>query len=184
MRLCLFFVASLVATAVFAQVPPPAGPEAVAAKAPDAAALASLAWLEGCWHGAVNQREFREQWMPLRGGLLIGVSQTVVQGKTQDYEYLRVESRPDGIYYVALPSDRKEIAFRLAERTVDRTNDRNDQIFTFVNAASEFPQKIIYRRASEGWLYAAVEGKIDGLDKLVTYPMRRIGCESGELILR
>jgi hypothetical protein len=25
------------------------------------------AWLEGCWRGAVNQREFREHWLPLRG---------------------------------------------------------------------------------------------------------------------
>ena len=184
MKLCALFVASLVGTAAFAQIPSASSAETIEARTQDAASLVALAWLEGCWRGTVNQREYREQWMPLRGGLLVGVSQTVAQGKTQGYEYLRVESRPDGIYYVASPSGRKETAFRLAERTVDRTGDRNDEIFTFVNAAPEFPQKITYRRASEGWLYAAVEGKIDGADKLVTYPMRRIGCESGEFLLR
>ena len=184
MKLCALFVASLVGTAAFAQIPSASSAETIEARTQDAASLVALAWLEGCWQGTVNQREYREQWMPLRGGLLVGVSQTVAQGTTQGYEYLRVESRPDGIYYVASPSGRKETAFRLAERTVDRTGDRNDEIFTFVNAAPEFPQKITYRRASEGWLYAAVEGKIDGADKLVTYPMRRIGCESGEFLLR
>ena len=184
MKLCAFFVASLVASAVLAQAPASSGAQTAETKAPDGAGLAALAWLEGCWRGTVNQREYREQWMPLRGGLLVGVSQTVAQGKTQGYEYLRVESRADGVYYVATPSGQKDTAFRLAEQTVDRTGDRNDEIFTFVNVAPEFPQKITYRRASEGWLYAAVEGKIDGAEKLVTYPMRRIGCESGEFILR
>jgi len=51
-----------------------------------------------------------------------------------------------------------------------------------VNPAAGFPAKITYRRGSEGWLYAAVEGKIDGADRQVTYPMRRIDCESGEFI--
>ena len=181
MKRCAFFVALLVATAAVAQSP---APRVEAAEAPDAAALAALAWLEGCWRGTVNQREYREHWMPLRGGLLVGVSQTVAQGKTQGYEYLRVESRADGVYYVATPSGKSETAFRFTEQTVDRTEDRNDVIFTFVNSRPEFPQKITYRRASEGWLYAAVGGKIDGADKEVIYPMRRIGCESGEYILR
>ena len=184
MKFCAFFVASLISLSGFAQVPAPVGTPAAETKTSDAASLVALAWLEGCWRGTVNQREYREQWMPLRGGLLVGVSQTVGQGKTQGYEYLRLETRADGVYYVASPSGTKETAFRLAEQTVDRTNERNDEIFVFVNTVPEFPQKITYRRASEGWLYAAVEGKIEGVDKKVTYPMRRIGCESGEFILR
>ena len=49
---------------------PPATPRPPHAAAPTAAAadpLARFAWLDGCWRGNVNQREFREQWMPLRG---------------------------------------------------------------------------------------------------------------------
>jgi hypothetical protein len=184
MKLFPFLAAALVATSAAAQTAPLPGPGAAEPKAQDSAALAPLAWLEGCWRGNVNQREYREQWMPLRGGMLIGVSQTVTQGKTQGYEYLRLESRPDGVFYVAVPVGRAETAFRLDEQTVDKAGDRNDEIFTFVNPRPEFPQRIVYRRASEGWLYAAVEGKVGGADRQVTYPMRRIDCESGELILR
>jgi hypothetical protein len=187
MYLGALMVAVLGAAAVFAQ--SPSQPEAKPAeqKAPDAGALAPLAplaWLEGCWRGTVNRREYREHWMPLRGNLLIGVSQTVVRGKTQGFEYLRLESRPDGVYYVASPSGKKESAFRLAEHAIDAAGDRQDQIFTFVNPALDFPQKITYRRGSEGWLYAGVEGKAGDADRQVTYPMRRIDCQSGDLILR
>ena len=176
--------------AVLAQTPPQpeAKPEPKAEattaepKAPDGGPLAALAWLEGCWRGAVNRREFREHWMPLRGNVLIGVSHMVMQDKTQGFEYLRLESRPDGIYYVASPAGKAESAFRLTEQTVDRAEGRNDQIFTFANPRPEFPQRIVYRRATEGWLYAMVEGKVDGADRQVTYPMRRVDCESGEFI--
>jgi hypothetical protein len=155
-------------------------PAAEAPKASDAPAtsLDALAWLEGCWRGSANQREFREHWLPLRGGMMVGMGQTVMQDKTQDYEYLRIESRPDGVYYVAIPSGKKESAFRLANVVTD---DRGTE-YTFTNAIDEFPQRIVYRRGSEGWLYASIEGKLNGEDRKVLYPMRRIGCESGEVI--
>ena len=164
---------------------PAAQPEATAPPiSPQDSPVAPLAWLEGCWSSNVNQRETREQWLPLRGNLMLGMSQTVVQGKTQDYEYLRIESRPDGVYYVALPSGQNATSFKYEGKTVVTMGDRNDDAFTFTNPTLEFPQKIVYRRATLGWLYASVAGKVGGSDKEVIYPMRRIDCETGEAIER
>jgi hypothetical protein len=139
--------------------------------------LAPLAWMRGCWEGKVNQRDFREEWLPPSGDLMIGVSQTTLRDKTVDFEYLRLESRPEGVFYIAAPSGKNEAAFRLA----GQTTSGGDELFTFVNAApgAEFPQRIIYRHASEGWLYATVEGKIKGVDKQVIFPMRRVDCQTG-----
>jgi hypothetical protein len=156
----------------------PAAPANTAVPANPASTLEPFGWLHGCWDGKVNQRDFREEWLPLRGDMMIGVSQTVSQGKTQDFEYLRLELRPEGIFYVAVPSGKKETSFRLSGRTRDGENE----IFTFENPVDEFPQRIIYRRGSEGWLYAHVEGKLNGLPRSVIYPMRRVDCTSGELI--
>lgn len=157
-----------------------AKPAASAAPVAEAGPLAQLAWLNGCWTGTVNRREFREQWMPLRGDMMLGVGHTVTDGKTQDYEYIRLELRPDGVYYVGLPSGEKETAFKLSgSRAID-----GDTEFTFTNTVDAFPQRIVYRRATQGWLYATVEGKLNGEDRKVIYPMRRIGCESGEFILK
>ena len=122
--------------------------------------------------------------MPLRGNLLIGVSHTVAAGKTQDFEYLRLEPRPDGVYYVVSPPGQKEAAFRLIGMTTDREGDRNDEVFVFANPTLEFPQKITYRRGTDGWLYASLDGKVKGTDREVVYPMRRTDCASGEIIPR
>ncbi len=135
--------------------PRPRPPRRHPATAADAVALSDLSWLSGCWRGSVNQREFREHWLPLRGNLLIGAGHTVTQDRTQDFEYVRIEPRADGVHYVAQPSAGKETAFRLADRQVDGP----DTIFTFANDAHDFPQRIVYRRGTEGWLYIHVEGR-------------------------
>jgi uncharacterized protein DUF6265 len=172
----------LACAASHAQAPAPAAaptPEPAAAPTPiDTTSLASLAWLEGCWRGAVNQREFREHWLPLRGGMMIGASHNVLQDKTVDYEYLRLESRADGLHYVAIPSGKPPADFRLATATSD---DRGAH-FTFVNVADAFPQQLAYHRGAEGWLYASIEGKLNGEARTVTFPMRRTNCETGEPI--
>jgi hypothetical protein len=162
--------------AASAQTPPPAP----AAPASDISSVKSVSWLYGCWGGSVNQRNFREQWMPMRGNTMLGIGSTEFQDKLASYEYLRIEGRPDGVFYVALPSGQKEAAFKL----VSIVNDDREgaTIYTFANPEHDFPQKITYRRGAEGWLYAMIEGKLNGQDRQVTYPYRRIDCESGEFI--
>jgi len=144
----------------------------------DTTTLTPLAWLDGCWRGAVNQREFREHWMPLRGDMMLGMGQTVMQGKTQDYDYLRLEQRADGVHYIIIPSGQKEVDFRLTKATTDDVGPE----FTFTNRVDEFPQQVVYRRAPDGWLYATIEGKVNGEDRKATFPFRRINCETGEPI--
>ncbi len=174
-------------TPAAAQMPPqdaPADPQPPAVQgslaSPAEDPLAPLAWLHGCWRGNVNQREFREQWMPLRGGMMVGASHTVVGQRTQGFEFLRLESRPDGTWYVASPPGKEETAFKLT----GEEKDQDDVLFTFTRTGSEFPQRILYRRATRGWLYAHVEGTLRGNERKVIYPMRRIDCETGEQIDR
>jgi hypothetical protein len=157
---------------------PAAEPAKAAAGTAELMTLSSLAWLEGCWRGNVNQREFREQWLPLRGGMLIGSGHTIMLDQTQDYEYLRLETRPDGVYYIVLPSGKKEASFRLATATTDD----KDTLWTFVSTADEFPQRIVYRRGTDGWLYATIEGKLNGEERKAIFPMRRVSCETGDFI--
>jgi len=181
--LCCFVVAESISAQAPAPAPTPAQPTAPPAAEPAKGTvppleLTSLAWLDGCWRGQVGQYEFREHWLPLRGGLMVGAGHVVFEGKTQDYDYLRLETRPDGVYYVSISSGRKEASFKLTATTVDD----KDTIFTFTNPVDEFPERILYRRGVEGWLYATVEGKVKGEDKNVIYPMRRVDCQSGDIL--
>src|SRR5260221_9144246 len=123
----------IVAVPVHAQSPVPAEPakSAAPAEATKPAGppleLSSLAWLDGCWRGEVAQYDFREHWLPLNGGLMVGAGHTVFQGKTQEFGYLRLETRPDGVYYVVIPSGKKESPFKLTATAVDD----KDTSFTF-----------------------------------------------------
>lgn len=189
-RVALAVLYGLVAIAPAMGETPPAAPKAAEGK-PDSAPpettpaaatgpLVQFAWLEGCWRGSVNQRDFREYWLPPRGELMIGASHTVSEGKTLDYEYLRLEPRADGLYYVnvAMGPGQKETAYKL----IDRAMDQDDEVFTFASSGPEFPQNILYRHNASGWLYATVAGKLNGEEKTVIYPMRRVGCETGSVI--
>ncbi|HSQ80468.1 MAG TPA: DUF6265 family protein [Casimicrobiaceae bacterium] len=160
--------------------PGPATPAAEQA-APDATGpLVPLAWLQGCWRGEVNHREFREYWMPPQGDIMVGVGQLALDGRMNDYEYLRLESRDGAIVFSQFSGERRELAFRL-ETT---TTDDKDTVFTFANTATGFPARLIYRRSGiDGWLYETVEGSLNGADKRVIYPLRRINCETGAPIL-
>jgi Domain of unknown function (DUF6265) len=140
--------------------------------------LAPLAWLTGCWWGDVNKHEFREYWHPLRGDMMVGVSRMSLPDKVVSYEYLRLESRPDGVYYVAVPRGKPETAFKLAVTKKDGT----DEIFTFGVPGTGFPTSLTYRRAGGGWLYVEVAGVVQGKEQKVTYPFRRVSCETGEFI--
>jgi hypothetical protein len=117
--------------------------------------------------------------------MMIGFSHTTVQDKqraaamrTDDYSYLRLEARADGVYYIAIPSGKKEAAFKLTS-----TREENGRmLYTFTNPADEFPQRIVYVRGKEGWLYAQVAGKVGSEQKEVTYPMQRVDCATGALV--
>jgi hypothetical protein len=137
----------------------------------------ALAWLRGCWEGKVARREFTEQWQSARGGMMLGSSQTVIGQRTQDYTYMRLETRPDGVYYVVVPSGKKEIAFKLT----GVEDDKGVKVFTFNGSQDEFPQRIVYRHNEEGSMFAQVGGKVDGKDKEVTYPMHRVDCVTGAI---
>jgi len=169
---------AVVAMGARAQAPNPDSTESAQQPTTLPLTIEALGWLEGCWRGAVNQREFREYWLPLQGAMLVGAGHTVMQDKTQDFDYMRVEARSDGVYYVVAPSGKPEAAFKLTA-IVD---DGHGTDFSFSSGGTEYPQRIVYHRGSEGWLYASVEGKLNGEDHKVTYPMRRIACESGEPI--
>ncbi len=131
--------------------PEPNAAAANPAGAADTGPLAPLAWLEGCWQGTVNQRDFREQWLPLRGGMLIGAGQ---HGAAR--HACRITSSCASSRGTTASTSRSSpvIVERFRSSSPNTTTEGNDTIFTFANTADAFPARLIYRRGAEGWLYA------------------------------
>lgn len=108
----------------------------VSASAPG---VADLSWLEGEWctvaQGGGQTCEF---WGPARGGMMLGTSQTVREGKTRDFEFMRIEFEEAGAVFRGSPRGAPAVPFRESAREANG--------ITFVNAAHDYPQRIRYRR--------------------------------------
>ena len=74
---------------------------------------------------------------------MMGVSRTIAGDKTVEFEYLRIEQREDGIYYVAHPKARcPGTDFKLTRASATEA--------VFENPQHDFPKRIIYRKTDDG----------------------------------
>src|SRR4051812_32849771 len=69
--------------------------------------ISDLAWMSGDWQtdpaaSAVSE----EHWTRPAGGSMLGMSRAIVGARTATFEFLRIEERPEGIFYVANPKGR------------------------------------------------------------------------------
>lgn len=106
--------------------------------------LADLSWMSGDWQTAPGgRRQIEEHWTAAAGGSMMGVSRTVAGDKTVEFEYLRIEQREDGIYYVAHPKARcPGTDFKLTRASATEA--------VFENPQHDFPKRIIYRKTDDG----------------------------------
>ncbi|MCE9673670.1 DUF6265 family protein [Myxococcus stipitatus] len=116
--------------------------------------VSGLSWLSGEWIQRRPLNVTEEAWTQPEGGTLLGVSRAIVQGRTVFFEYMRIEKRADGLYFVAQPMGRAPSDFKLARCTAREV--------VFENPAHDYPQRILYRREVGGRLAARVEGIKDG----------------------
>lgn len=175
-RRTLLLVPALLAITLGARqhTPPAASPSLAGlaiTSAPSAATDRSdfpAAWLAGCWELRAGARVTHETWMPPAGGVMLGMSRTVVRDTTREWEHLMIAAREGGLVYTAKPSRQAETRF-----TADLVSDT---LLRFVNPAHDFPQRIRYQRRGVDSLIARIEGPRGGEMRGIDFPMRRIPC--------
>jgi len=132
--------------------------------------LDSLSWIAGCWARGGENRAYEEQWMKPAGKTMLGMSRSVSNGKTVEYEFLKVHEEENGeIFYTANPSGQEQASFKLVKLEGD--------IAVFENPEHDFPQRIIYMLEADGSLKARIEGKSKGKERGVDFPMKKTKCE-------
>jgi hypothetical protein len=67
----------------------------------------------------------------------MGVSRTVANGKTTEFEFLQIRDLPEGLTYIAKPSNQPEAKFVASTKTANEV--------VFENPKHDFPQRIRYR---------------------------------------
>src|SRR5215213_594538 len=128
--------------------------------------LADLSWISGAWQTQPGgRRQIEEHWMQVGGASMLGMSRTVAGEKMVEFEYLRIEQRADGVYYVAHPQARCPATdFKLTRASATEA--------VFENPQHDFPKRIIYRKSGNDELTASVDGG-EGT-KARTFAYRRI----------
>ena len=132
--------------------------------------LADFSALSGCWERRDDAKKMfvSEQWMAPAGTSILGMGRTVNNGKTVDFEFMRIEERPDGIFFVARPAaNTGETSFQLKNLTKIEA--------TFENPDHDFPQRVIYRWTANS-LTGRIEGTRKGKSTGIDFPFTRVKC--------
>ena len=128
--------------------------------------LADISWISGDWQTEPGgRRQTEEHWTNVAGASMLGMSRTVTGDKTVEFEYLRIEQRADGIYYVAHPKARcPGTDFKLTRASATEA--------VFENPQHDFPKRIIYQKTANDGLTASIDGG-EGA-KAMSFAYRRI----------
>jgi hypothetical protein len=128
--------------------------------------LQDIGWLSGDWQLTDGKQCVEEHWTVPSSNMLVGTSLTVEGGRTVSFEFMRIESRADGIFYIAQPGGRPPVEFKLASDTTSE--------LVFVNPGhADHLKRIVYKPQGTGGLSARVEGEDGGRAFAVDYPYRR-----------
>ena len=128
--------------------------------------LYDIAWLSGDWQLTAGTQCVEEHWTAPSCNMLVGTSRTVEGGRTVAFEFVRIEARPDGVFYVAQPSGRPPVDFKLASALGSE--------LVFINPGhADHLKRIVYRRQGDAGVAARIEGDNGGRPFAVDYPYRR-----------
>lgn len=134
--------------------------------------IRDLGWLAGHWgpDAASKTVASEEHWIAPAGGMMLAVSRTIVGGKVVAFEFLRIETRIDGLYYVAQPGGKPPVAFKLTKSTQDSA--------VFENAAHDHPKIITYRLDGPAGLLATLEGDDGAQHKKQEFRFERVKADA------
>jgi uncharacterized protein DUF6265 len=128
--------------------------------------LQMFAWLAGAWEMAEGTRLVEEHWTAPTANVIIGMSRTIADNRTTEFEFLRIEQRGDDLFYIPQPNGRPPVAFKLTSHDGSR--------YVFENTSGEDRvQRIEYRREGPDGLVARIEGARDNKPFVLEYRYRR-----------
>lgn len=121
---------------------------------PEPLRIEQVKWIAGNWQGAMGRAEIEEHWTPLKGGAMLAVSRTVAGSRMVMFEFLRIEQRADGVFYVAQPRGRTPVDFKMTKAS--------DREAVFENPQHDHPKIISYRLEGDDGMVARIEGDEKG----------------------
>jgi hypothetical protein len=116
-----------------------------------AATVKALGFMSGCWTTPKGASpEIRECYTAPYAGLIQGSSQTVMNGKTTQVEFIAIRESEEGVTYAPIFNGKALSTFTLSRV--------EGPMAVFENPQNDFPKKIIYRHDMDKSLVIRLEG--------------------------
>ncbi|MGH7562050.1 MAG: DUF6265 family protein [Gemmatimonadales bacterium] len=148
--------------------PPPAPAPAPQDKKPDARPavnLEKLKFMSGCWAGRLDKETIVEEiWTEPAENMLLATTRYVKKDIATGYEFTRIMATDSGVVFAAQGNGKPEDVYLMKQLA--------DEYVLFENPAKTFPQRIMYRLASDGSLIPRNEGDAPSIE----LRMRKIKC--------
>ena len=145
-------------------------PDVLAQSPAPPAGITDAAFLSGSWETVNSGTRVEEMWTCPGPESMYATGRTIANGKTVFFEFLRIEARKDGVFYVAQPKGRPPTDFRLTRHEAG--------VVVFENPEHDFPKRITYTKSGSDGLVARVEGDASSAEKAeeFRYTRRAGGC--------
>ena len=162
-------------------VPPPAksAEKPKAEKPKPKVDISKLKFMAGCWGGSLgsdkDKLDVEETWSTLSENLLLSTTRYLKKGHATQFEFSRIEVNDSGAVVFAVRSSGEP------EEDVYTMKTLVDDYVLFENPLKKkFPQRIMYRMASDGALIPRNEGE----GPSVEIRFHRIKCPGADIKLR
>jgi hypothetical protein len=111
-----------------------------------------LKFMAGCWRGPIDKdSEVEEIWTDPAENLLVATTRYLTKGRATSFEFTKIHATDTAVVFSASTEGRPFDTYTLKTLA--------DEYVVFENLAKKFPQRIIYRLASDGVLIPRNEGE-------------------------
>jgi hypothetical protein len=132
--------------------------------------VADLHWLAGQWTGSDGESDWEATYSTAKGGMLVGASKELRDGKTVMFDFERFYMRGAKLCMTPYPFGRESVEFVLTDFDADA------QSAVFENPEHDFPNWFRYQRESEDKLVIELKGAMGGSDVHVRIALSQAGA--------
>jgi hypothetical protein len=125
-------------------------------------------WLVGHWVLERDGKTIEENWTDAAGGRMFSVGRTLKGDRLVEFEFVRIETRPEGMFYVAQPQGAPPTDFKLTQS--------DGKSLRFENPGHDFPQIVRYWTDGPDRLHAEVSAAVEGKEHAQRFDYRRVSC--------
>lgn len=156
-----------------APAPAPAQQANPAPPRPPKVDISKLKFMAGCWAARVDKdNDAEETWTMPSENLLLSTTKYLKKDFATSYDFNRIEVTDSGVVLGILAKGKPEDVYLMKTLV--------DEYMMFENTKKPFPQRVIYRMASDGALIPRLEG--DGPSFEIR--LHRVKCPGADIKLR